>query len=353
MRWWAREGHGSLAAAAAALLLLSGCGPSPQGTPALPSASAPSTSASSASGSSSVPSSSASGSSPVPSSSASSASGQSSSSSGQHTTEPTAGPAPTAATANPPGNADAGPVAWVPPGPVDPADPPQNQWYALFQRMDCDGLAAAVDAGNATTADGIVLWSAATAICRAVYQGQPSGWTAAAAALPALVQPTPDRCLDRAAYDVVAGLVALHLQNPTATPSPVPGNGTACPLSLTGLDALDGTGPTVSPSSGLAGGTFQLVGRFLDVVAVLVDGQHILPAADPNLPGRWNVVLPPAPTAGAVTIMVEGSGGMVPGELTFTYVDDGATEPPGASPSSSPTDTATDATTDATTTGGG
>ncbi|MFI5086368.1 MAG: hypothetical protein ACHP7K_10615 [Actinomycetales bacterium] len=331
MRWWARAGKRPLAVAAAALLALSGCGTS--GPPASSSAAAQPSSASGQ---------------------PSSASGQPSSASGQGGTESSSGAASTAASpANPPGSDGAAALAWVPPGPVDPADPPQSQWYVLLQRKDCDGLAAGVGSGNATTADGLALWGAATAVCRAVYQGQPSAWSAAAAVLPSLARPGPDRCLDRAAYDLVAGLVAAHAQSPTATPSPAPGTGTACPLALTGLDALDGGGPTGAPSGGLAGGTFQLVGRFLDVVAVLVDGQRITPLTDPDRPGRWDVVMPPVSAAHAVTVRVEGTGGMVPGELTFTYVDGAATAPAGTGTAPAATGTPSDTAPGTATTGGG
>ena len=225
------------------------------------------------------------------------------------------------------GNNNSGVLAWVPPGPVDPADPPQSQWYVLLQAKDCDGLAAAVNAGNATTSDGFALWTAATAACRAVYQGQASGWTDAAAGLATVQRPGDDRCLDRAAYDLVAALVTFHAEHPAAAPSPAAGPGTACPLGLVGLDALDGRGPTSTPSSGLAGGRFQLAGRFLDVVAVVVGGQRVTAEPDPDQPGRWDAVIPSAAAAGTVQITAEGSAGAIPGSLTFTYLSASTTAP--------------------------
>ena len=139
---------------------------------------------------------------------------------------------------------DGGSLAWVPPGPVDPADPPQAQWYLLLQNKDCAGLGAAVNPGTATSSDGFALWSAVTAICRAVYHGDASGWADAAANLSTLGQPGPERCLDRTAYNLVAAFLAFHALNPAANPSPGVASGTACPLALTGLDALDDLGPT-------------------------------------------------------------------------------------------------------------
>lgn len=233
------------------------------------------------------------------------------------------------------GNDDGGVLAWVPPGPVDPADPPQSQWYVLLQAKDCDGLAAAVNAGNATTSDGFALWSAATAACRAVYQGQASGWTDAAAGLATLQRPGDDRCLDRAAYDLVAALVTFHSEHPAAAPSPAAGPGTACPLGLVGLDALDGQGASSTPSSGLAGGRFQLAGRFLDVVAVMVGGQRVAAEPDPDQPGRWDAVIPPAAAAGTVQITAVGSAGAIPGSLTFTYLSDSITAPDATTPGQS------------------
>ncbi|PYI66398.1 hypothetical protein CVV68_13920 [Arthrobacter livingstonensis] len=296
MRWWAGAWTRGYALAAVAVLALSGCGASP------PAAAPPS------------------------------------SGDGAQTVAAPTGIVP----GSPPVKHDGGTLAWVPPGPVDPADPPQSQWYVLLQAKDCDGLAAAVDAGNATTPDGFALWSAATAACRAVYQGQVSGWTEAAAGLAALQQPGQDHCLDRAAYDLVAALVAFHSQNPAAAPSPEVGSGTACPLGLTGLDALDGQGPTATPSSGLAGGRFQLAGRFLDVVAVMVGGQRVAAEADPDQPGRWDIVIPPAAATGTVRITAEGSSGALPGSLTFTYLDDTATPPVSTAPEAPGTTTAVD-----------
>ncbi|MFQ4149129.1 hypothetical protein AAGW05_10585 [Arthrobacter sp. LAPM80] len=218
------------------------------------------------------------------------------------------------------GNNDGGQLAWVPPGPVDPADPPQSQWYVMLENKDCEGLAAAVGTGNSSTSDGIALWGAATALCRAVYEGQPSGWTDAAAGLGALQEPAAERCLDRAAYLLVAAFLGAHAQNPDALPSPTAGTGTACPLGLAGLDALDGQGPTRTPSSGLAGGLFQLSGRFLDVIAVIVGDQRVPVSADPVQPARWNVLMPAAAAAGAVTVTAVGREGPIPGSVTFTYV---------------------------------
>lgn len=213
------------------------------------------------------------------------------------------------------------PLAWVPPGPVDPADPPQSQWYLLLESKDCDGLAAAVETGNSSTPDGLALWGAATDVCRAVYQDQPSGWADAAAAVAPLQEPDPERCLDQAAYQLVAALLAAHTKDPSDSLDPVAGAGTACPLGLTGLDAKDGLGPTATPSSGLPGGTFQLAGRFIDVVAVMVGEQRVAAEPDPAQPGRWDVVMPAAAAAGTVTVTAEGSAGPIPGSLTFTYLD--------------------------------
>lgn len=215
-----------------------------------------------------------------------------------------------------------GSLAWVPPGPVDPADPPQAQWYVLLQTKDCAGLGAVVSPRKASSADGFTLWSAVTAICRAVDEGDASGWRDAAAMLSTLVQPGPERCLDRTAYNLVAAFIAVHTQNPTATPPPWSGASTACPLSLAGLDALHGLGPTRTPSSGLAGGRFQLAGRFLDVVTVMVGGQPVGVEADPARPGRWIVVIPPATEAGQVQVTAVASDGPIPGSLTFTYLRD-------------------------------
>ena len=237
------------------------------------------------------------------------------------TTVPNTASTTTIPTTGASGQNNNGPLAWVPPGPVDPADPPQSQWYLLLEGKDCDGLAAAVETGNSSTPDGLALWGAATDVCRAVYQGQPSGWEAAAANLAPLQEPEPERCLDRAAYQLVAALLAAHTENPDASLEPVPGTGTACPLGLAGLDAQDGQGPTATPSSGLSGGTFQLAGRFIDVVAVMVGEQRVAVEADPSQPGRWDVVMPAAASPGAVTVTAESSAGPIPGSLTFTYVD--------------------------------
>ena len=224
------------------------------------------------------------------------------------------------------GNNDGGSFSWVPPGPVDPSDPQQARWYASLQNKDCAGLSATLSPDNANTPDGFALWGAAAALCRAVYQHDASGWTEAATGLSALARPDAERCLDRAAYDLVAALVAFHAQNPTSTPSPGVGSGFACPLGLTGLDALDTfgdfgvPGPTSTPSSGLDGGRFQLVGRFLDVASVLIDGQPV--GVEAQQTGGWVVLIPPAAAAGQVQVTATGSAGPIPGSLTFTYHDD-------------------------------
>ncbi len=234
------------------------------------------------------------------------------------------------------GKNDGGGLAWVPPGPVDPADPTQNQWYLLLQAKDCDGLVDAVNAGNAATTDGFALWSTATAACQAVYQHQETRWSEAAAGLASLQRPGQDRCLDRAAYDLVAALVAFHADNPSTAPSPGPGSGTACPLQLTGMaNVLDGGAPTDTPSSGLAGGRFQLAGRFLDVAAVMVGDQRVPAEPDPDQNGRWVVDIPAASAAGTVQVTAEASSGALPGTLTFTYLDDAATAPVSPTPGES------------------
>ena len=51
---------------------------------------------------------------------------------------------------------------------------------------------------------------------RAVYQGDASGWTDAAAGLSSLAQFESGSCLDTAAYEFVASFVAFHAQNPAA-----------------------------------------------------------------------------------------------------------------------------------------
>lgn len=223
------------------------------------------------------------------------------------------------------GKNDGGSLAWVPPGPADPGDPPPSQWYDLLLNKDCAGLVQALGTEEDNGLDGYALWSAAAAVCRAVYQGDDTGWTDAAAGLPALARPASGDCLNLAAYDFVASFVAFHAQNPAVLPSPGAGSGTACPLGFAGLLAIDATEtPTNAPSSGLAGGRFQLVGRFLDVAAVLVDGQPVGAEPDPSQPGRWVVVIPPAAAAGQVQVSVSGSAGPVPGSVTFTYLDDAA-----------------------------
>ncbi|MFB9163694.1 hypothetical protein [Arthrobacter psychrochitiniphilus] len=329
MLWRASTRELSLGGVAVALLLISACSAPPQApAPSLPSSVAISTatvtSAAAPGPSNSTPSNSG------PSNSAPSTPGPSASTVGASGDEPERGS----------GANNGSSLAWVPPGPVDPTDPPQAQWYVLLQNKDCAGLDMAVSPRKASSADGFALWSAVSSICRAVEQGDASGWRDAATRLSALIQPGPERCLDRTAYNLVASFLAAHAQNPTESPPPWNGSSTACPLGLAGLDALDGQGPTGRPSSGLAGGRFQLAGRFVDVVTVMVGGQPVGVEADPARPGRWMVVIPPAAVAGQVQVTAAGSGGPIPGSLTFTYLRDPeattAPEPPRGSSTTTP-----------------
>lgn len=265
----------------------------------------------------------------------------SASASSGETSAPSTAASETAATTQPAtsGGSSDTPVAWVPPGPVDPLDPPPSKWYFLFENKDCNGLTTAIETGDSSPSSGIELWKAAAAVCHAVYSGQQQGWADAAAVMATLQEPTS--CLDRAVYQVVAGLLTVHAQNPATAPVPVAGAGSACPLQLTGLDAIGEFGPefspTATPSSGLAGGLFQLSGQFVDVVAVMVGDQRVPVTVDPVDSSKWNVLIPPAAAAGTVTVTAEGSAGPIPGSLQFSYVDEGASTQTPTQPSDEPT----------------
>ncbi|WP_210505205.1 M23 family metallopeptidase [Naasia sp. SYSU D00057] len=100
---------------------------------------------------------------------------------------------------------------------------------------------------------------------------------------------------------------------------------------LTGLSASGASSAEERPTAASCGGTtLRLIGRFVDVTAVLVGATQVGVTRIDDGPS-YLFTAPPAPP-GPVTVAVASSEGLLPGTATLTYVEDPSciASPPGA-----------------------
>lgn len=183
---------------------------------------------------------------------------------------------------------------------------------------------------------------ALSAVCRALFEGDASGWDVAAQILPTLDRNEGDSCLMRTAFDTLEALVHQHTQHPDVLITVGQSSGTGCPLELQAVSYTDvamGTKQLMTnPSVSVQGGVrLRLRGRFLEPVVVIL-GQSRFPTIFVG-ENHFDFVVPPAPGPAVMPLRVESAGVVLPGELTFTYTADppasGATTtspPPSPSP---------------------
>lgn len=157
-------------------------------------------------------------------------------------------------------------VAWILSlGPGAPTGPPEYQAYQLLLDRDCGGLDAALaDPGSdiSTLAPEIrSLYGAAADACLAAFAGATDRWSAAQAALGGLQRPVS--CIDAAAYDLLAQLVAEHERNPAGQFEAAGSGGIAPPCPM--ITALE-------PDRGPLGIVVRITGANLDrVERVLIE----------------------------------------------------------------------------------
>lgn len=157
-------------------------------------------------------------------------------------------------------------IAWILGlGPGAPTGPPEYQAYQLLLDRDCGGLEAALaDAGSdiSTLAPEVrSLYGAAADACLAAFAGATDRWTAAQAVLGDLQRPVS--CIDAAAYDLLAQLVAEHDRNPAGRFEAAGSGGIAPPCPI--ITALE-------PDRGPLGTVVRIAGANLDrVERVLIE----------------------------------------------------------------------------------
>ncbi|WP_442211471.1 hypothetical protein [Specibacter sp. RAF43] len=203
------------------------------------------------------------------------------------------------------GNA-ANPLAWVPPGPADPTDPPPDGWYGNLEQKTCENMAGS---------DPLV--SAARDLCTAVTTGDPAAWDLLEVDYAAL--PAPQGCIETAAHRVLTALLGYHRANPGAAVTTVPGAGTACPLEIHGVIDAANDSSNLQPHVSVDGGTeLRLAGRLLEVSHVLLNGQRV--EVTRQAENNFTFTAPQVATPGPVTVQAIGpDGSPVPGTATFTY----------------------------------
>lgn len=207
------------------------------------------------------------------------------------------------------GNQAAGLPAWVPIGPADPADPPPDGWYSQLVNKACDNMA-----GD----DSLV--NAARALCVAVTNDTPEAWAEAAALLSTAPAPAASDCLQSATYKVLVNVVNYRQTHPGSGAETAPGTGTACPLGMTGVALLVGDGSAADSTVSASPGTsLRLVGRFLDVGVVLLNGEAV--SASRSAENNFTFIVPDGLPAGTVTVQaVRNDGVQLTGSASFTVM---------------------------------
>lgn len=158
-------------------------------------------------------------------------------------------------------------VTLVQPGPASPDTPAPFRWYASLATLSCDGLADAASANVSEQARSLFLPLAD--VCR-VLAGQDAtvDWEQARAALGTDVG---SDCLLAAARDMLASAVAAHDSAPDALLVPGPAAaGTACAPSIERAELVEPTRLTLS-------------GPYLFGPATVAVGEVTAPAPEPSV----------------------------------------------------------------------
>jgi hypothetical protein len=216
-------------------------------------------------------------------------------------------------------------LAWVPPGPSDPTDPPPNRWYGPLRAHDCAGLSSALE-----QEPGGDLWRALDAVCAAVIDGHQSQWAVAEAAGKAAATASSDEastCLTDAAKAFLARALAWHQEHPGKRPVvrfSQPGQRTACPFRVTSIGLVDNSGNSLpGPLEGpLSGGTLLAVrGQHLTSHPTITVGGYPATISDSTfVDGAIVVVVPPVTHPFVGKIRVTNNAGQVTASQRFTYV---------------------------------
>ncbi|WP_449373138.1 hypothetical protein [Arthrobacter psychrolactophilus] len=162
------------------------------------------------------------------------------------------------------------------------------------------------------------LVNAARALCVAVTSDTPEAWADAEGLLPAIPVPTASDCLGTATYEVLVNVINYRQTHAGTVAEIRPGEGTACPLGLTGvsLPLGEGSGENVPASPGTQ---MRLVGRFLDVAQVLLNGQTV-PVAK-NAENNFTFLVPDSLQDGEVTVhALDSAGAELSGNASFTFL---------------------------------
>ncbi|MDJ0356993.1 hypothetical protein, partial [Paenarthrobacter sp. PH39-S1] len=155
---------------------------------------------------------------------------------------------------------------------------------------------------------------AAQSICTAVdprasAADVSSAWAQAAASFREAQPPAPTACLEATAYSVVSNLLAYHVAHPNSPVLAAAGSGTACPPQLTRVDPA---------ADAQAGTKIRLIGHFVELSAVLVDG---IAVQFRKVSENRFVFTAPAAHSGPATVRAVGPGGTtIEGSAEFTYL---------------------------------
>ncbi|MGP0221328.1 MULTISPECIES: hypothetical protein [unclassified Paenarthrobacter] len=226
-------------------------------------------------------------------------------------------------------------VQWVPLGPVGPSDPTSGQRYLQLQQFQCDELAQSLQGQ-----EGVQVWVAGAAVCKALRTGSQDDWQRAAAAVAATPRVPQTQCLEYTVAAASASLLAQHRSNPGVPLRAVTAPGQACPRILSGLTVVD---ENLRPVAGLTrasgpreGGTIvRLDGYYVRVEDILFDGAPAFPEKVAGF-GDYETLylrMPPAEGRSSVRISITDTVD-VAGTVTFYYED-----APGPSASAGPTGT--------------
>ncbi len=207
-------------------------------------------------------------------------------------------------------------LAWLPPGPSDPADPSPESFYGKLRDRQCADL---IEVGEPFPP-----WRAAGLVCRALETGDPTTWEDAALAR-AAVDPSALSCLDTAALALIDRALAHYAAHGQPEAVSVPsGGGAGCPLALTGLATTEGLrfADTQPQVSACGGDTVRLMGLLMGVTSADVGGVSV-PVRNDGV--HWYVFSAPALAdtgANPVTVVAHGPGGALPGGAELFYVED-------------------------------
>src|SRR3954447_1423227 len=163
-------------------------------------------------------------------------------------------PATTGAAGSP--AADAG-FDWSRYGPADPGDPPPYRWYGSLERHDCKGLSDSLQGDDTQP-----LWTALSAVCLAVVDGDDSQWPVASTAAREFARTGPsdgaNGCMGKQARALLQRALDWHSKHPRARPVvrfPEAGRRTACPFRIEKVQIVDEQGSAVAgPLQGRIGG---------------------------------------------------------------------------------------------------